>query len=343
MAKGIKLIAETAMHHEGNLEYYIKLINKIVNETNTDFVKLHLTMDLDEYMTKDHPLYVKSKGWLFTKDEWLRVLKPVQDSNKNLLLLLNDTTSVQFASRIKPEMIEIHSTCLNDIWLLEAVKQLIPKSTKIVIGTGGSTKSEIDSVINYLDWENIILMHGFQNYPTKYRDINFFKIMKLKSLYPTLKHGYADHTAWNHENNLLITLFGAATGMEYIEKHVTFDFGVERTDWSAAINLEMFNKLKEQLTLLDACNGNGDLDMNTGEKQYSTYGPMKKAGILVEDVVEGSIFKKEQVTFKRTAEISDLSQIQILNNIGSFFSKNLKAGSILNERDFTNVINKSTL
>ena len=186
-------------------------------------------------------------------------------------------------------------------------------------------------------------MHGFQNYPTKYKDINFLKIIKLKSLYPTLKHGYADHTAWNHDDNLLITLFGASIGMNYVEKHVTINYGEERTDWSAAINLEMLNKLKEKLTLLDACNGNGDLSMNTGEKEYSIYGPMKKAGILVEHVEKGSIFKKEQVTFKRTAEISDLSQIEVLNNIGSFFSNSLKVGSILNKRDFTIISNKSEL
>ena len=32
---------------------------------------------------------------------------------KNLCCLLNDTKSVDFASKFNPEMIEIHSVCLN--------------------------------------------------------------------------------------------------------------------------------------------------------------------------------------------------------------------------------------
>ena len=52
------------------------------------------------------------------------------------------------------------------------------------------------------------------------------------SLYPDLIHGHADHTSWDHEHNVLITLFGASLGMEYIEKHVTTHPGVERTDYS---------------------------------------------------------------------------------------------------------------
>ena len=70
---------------------------------------------------------------------------------------------------------------------------------------------------------------------------------------------------------------------------------------------------------------------------------MKKAGILVKNVKEGSILKKEQVTFKRTSEISDLSQVEVINNFGSFFSNSLKKGSILNKRDFTIIPTKSEL
>ena len=50
-------------------------------------------------------------------------------------------------------------------------------------------------------------MFGFQNYPTKYKNINLEKVRKIQSMYPKLKFGYADHTAWNEPNNELITLF----------------------------------------------------------------------------------------------------------------------------------------
>ena len=39
--------------------------------------------------------------------------------------------------------------------------------------------------------------------------------------------GYADHTAWNEENNGLITLLVSSNGMDFIEKHVTTEYGKE--------------------------------------------------------------------------------------------------------------------
>ena len=45
----------------------------------------------------------------------------------------------------------------------------------------------------------------------------------------------------------MITLLGAALGMEYIEKHVTNVFGQERVDWSAAVNMDMFNEIKKKM------------------------------------------------------------------------------------------------
>ena len=154
-------------------------------------------------------------------------------------------------------------------------------------------------------------------------------------LYPDMKHGYADHTAWNHENNLLITLLGAAMGMDYIEKHVTTAPGENRTDWQAAISVEDFVKIEEKLKVLEDAKGDGFLKMNKGEEEYSTFGKMKKAAVLVADVTKGDKLKLEHIRFKRTGQNSDLSQVDVIRRIGRTFTKNLSRGSTINQRDFT--------
>jgi N,N'-diacetyllegionaminate synthase len=77
------------------------------------------------------------------------------------------------------------------------------------------------SALNIFKSRETILMFGFQNYPTKYEDVNLSKIKKIQSLYPNKLFGYADHTAWNEPNNELITLLVASNNMSYVEKHVT--------------------------------------------------------------------------------------------------------------------------
>ena len=249
MSEKIKLIAETAWHHEGDFEFMLELINNII-KSKADIVKLHITLDLDEYMDVNHPAYETLKGWMFNTDQWTKIIGLIKDSKKELMLLFNDTKALKFGMKFDPQIVEIHSVCLNDIHLLDALKEEIKQNTSIVLGIGGSTLQEINNAIQILNHPNIVPMFGFQNYPTKYEDINFKKIKKIMNLYPKYAFGYADHTAWDEPNNELITLLGASLGMRYIEKHITTKHGLKRCDWNSAISIKMFNKIHKQFNYL---------------------------------------------------------------------------------------------
>ena len=177
-------------------------------------------------------------------------------------------------------------------------------------------------------------MFGFQNYPTVYEDINLNKIRRIMRLFSNFEYGYADHTAWNNEHNELITLLGASSNMMYVEKHVTTNYGENRIDWPAAISIKMFNDLHEKIKILNKLNGNGSLSMNSGELSYSIFGPMKKAAIFNADISEGSILTLDIIRFTRTKEVSDMSQLDVINSIGKKISKNLKKGSVLMNNHF---------
>ena len=70
------------------------------------------------------------------------------------------------------------------------------------------------------------------------------------NLFPEFSFGYADHTAWNEPNNILITLMGAALGMDFIEKHVTNVYGKKRVDWESTVSIDMFNEIADKLEIL---------------------------------------------------------------------------------------------
>lgn len=333
----IKLIAETAWHHEGDFIFMKNLVSKIVTKTNVDIIKMHITIDFDEYMDSGHEAYKKLKSMIFTKDQWRELITIVHQSNKEIMLLLNDTQAIEFGLSFNPTYVEIHSVCLNDIIMLERLKNNIKKETKIVLGVGGTSVDEIKNVINFLKHSNIILMFGFQNYPTEYEDVNLNKIRRLISMFPNFEYGYADHTAGDSNYNELITLLSAACGMQYLEKHVTTNFGEKRIDWSSAISLDMLNNLQEKMKILNKLNGNGSLSMNLGERNYSIFGPMKKAGVLTSDIQKGNLLKLRDIKFIRTKEISDMSQIDVINSIGKIIGNDLKKGTILMKKYFIGI------
>lgn len=332
----MKLIAETAWHHEGDFDFMKNLVSKISTISKADIIKMHITLNFDEYMHKNHVSYKSLKSKLFNKDQWIKLADIARENNKELMLLLNDIDAINFGISLNPEYIEIHSVCLNDIFLLQELKKNISKKTKIVLGVGGSDISEIQQAINYLDNKNIILMFGFQNYPTIYEDVNLLKIKKMMQMFKDFEFGYADHTSWDNENNELITVIGASSGVKYVEKHVTTNYGEERIDWSSAISIEMFNKLKNKLDILIKLNGNGLLSMNAAEKKYSIYGPMKKTAVLKKNLSKDSKLKLDDIKFIRTSEISDISQLNIINYIGTKINENLKKDTVLKLNHFKN-------
>lgn len=329
----MKIIAETAWHHDGDIHFFKELVKSISTKTEADYVKFHITLNLDEYMHSDYPAYGWAKERIFLKKQWIEIFKIAIDNGKKLMLLFNDKEAIDFGMKHNPELVEIHSVCLNDIKLLNHLSLKINHNTQVVLGVGGSDLYEIENAIGLIDSRNFILMHGFQNYPTKYEDINFNKIRKIIGLFPEFKHGYADHTAWDNKNNTIITLMGAALGIDYVEKHVSIVTGEGRPDWQSAVSINKFIEVQENLKILSRANGDGLLKLNDGEKTYSTFGPMKKAAILNKDVKKGEKLELNTFEFKRTVQNSDLSQLKIIEYIGHKFSRRLSKGHCIINSD----------
>ena len=324
-----KIIAETAWHHEGDFTFMKNLVTKICKESDVDIVKFHITLDLDEYMNKDHDAYEMLKSWMFSESNWEELIYIVRENKKELMLLLNDTMAVEFSKKYSPEMIELHSVTLNVPRLQDSVLKNISDKTKIVIGVGGCSLREIEEAVNFFHSREIVLMFGFQNYPTKYEDVNLLKIRKIQELFQGLTFGYADHTAWNEENNNLITLLVSSNGMDYVEKHITTEYGRERCDYSAAISIEQLNQLHKDLVLLNKLYGDGSMGLNEAEKKYSSYGPMKMAAIASRSLFEGDNLLEDDFYFTRTSQVSDISQIDILKVIGNKLTSNIRANKVI--------------
>ena len=83
----MKLIAETAWHHEGDFEFMKNLVSEIATKTEADIIKMHITLNFDEYMDPSHEDYTLLKPWLFSKDQWKELVNLVRDNGKEIMLL----------------------------------------------------------------------------------------------------------------------------------------------------------------------------------------------------------------------------------------------------------------
>lgn len=330
----MKLIAETAWHHEGDFDFMWRLINALIDQSQADIIKMHITLDFDEYMHQSHELYSLLKTYTFNEQQWTKLITQIKQSDKQLMLLLNDTKAIEFAQQFNPELVELHSVAINNPFLLNKLKHHIDDNTQTVFGIGGCEVAEVDYAMSY--FAHNVLMFGFQNFPTQYRNINLAKMRKLMRLFQACRFGYADHCAWDESNNELITLLCAANGMDYLEKHVTTQYGEQRTDYAAAISIKMLNQLADKIKLLAQIEGSGRLDLNAGEKLYATYGPMKMAALAKRNLAAGDILQLDDIKFQRTQQISDLSQKDVLAQIGKKTSQAIRSDELLMRHHFQN-------
>jgi len=328
------IIGETAYNHEGDITYLYKMIDDIA-ELKLNAIKFHMLLSPESYMQKKHPLIKEIKKWTFSKNQWSEIIDYSNKKGLDIIVLCDDVESIEYIleNNINVTSIELHATGLNDYFLLNAVSGF---NKQIILGVGGSTIGEINYAVDFLGNKgknNILLMYGFQSYPTKYTDINLSKMLKIRDLFK-FPIGYADHTAFDDPNNEVISCMAAMMGINILEKHYTPDYGIERIDYHAAVGKMQMLKIKELMMLALKVYGNGNLKMSKAELEYGNTGPMKKAIVAKKDIKKGEKLSMDNLWFKRTVEESPIKQNQFLQLIGLESAKDIEKDEII---DFSKV------
>lgn len=328
------IIGETAYHHEGNQDYLKRMIIDIA-EAELDGVKFHLLLDPASYMQKQHPLFKATQMFTFNRDIWSGLFSLASNQGLDIVALCDDIQSINFIIQDHPDItaVELHATSINDYFMLNKAA-FFPG--KVILGISGSTVDEIDYAVNILrnqGKEDLLLMYGFQSYPTDYRDINLFKMLKLRDLFQ-LPVGYADHTGFDDENNLFISAMGAAMGINILEKHYTPEPGVKRIDYQAAVGKKDLIKIKKLMQLYLSVYGSGSLAMSKSELIYGNTGPMKKALVARRKIEKGEKLSLENLWFKRSSANSPISQKQLFNMVGLEALRDIEEDELI---DYSNI------
>tara|TARA_B100000886_G_C20351650_1_gene461126 strand:+ start:68 stop:1057 length:990 start_codon:yes stop_codon:yes gene_type:complete len=312
----MKIIAEIAQGFEGSLTQ-AKLLLKAASSSGADIAKLQLVY-ADELATQDYIYYKLFKNLEMSFKQWKELHEYSKELKIELDLDIFGKKSLKLAEKLCIDGVKLHGTDITNIGLLKLVSK--SKIKKIYLGAGGSNLDEIEHAISILKNKKIILLLGFQSYPTPDCDNQISRITYLKKRFNNKKIeiGFADHA--NSNSSLSITLAAAAlgAGSTVIEKHLTLGKVMKLEDYESALNPDEFSNFTKTIKLcfkaLGSTSKSNDFDMSKSEKVYRKM--IRRHVTSSRDIKKGTVISAEDLVLKRTSSKNYISDInKVINKI----------------------------
>jgi sialic acid synthase SpsE len=306
------IVADMAWSHDGSVENAKKII-KASSEAKTDAIKFHIT-SLEDYMV---PQYGSGKGRVsagkeekcvydylksinLDRNAWEELFQYAKKQDLLVVAMCNDLASLKFASKLNPDIYDVHSSCLSDE---DFIKEVAKEMKPIFLGIGASTLGEIERAILWVKEtgnDAIALMYGFQSYPTKLEDMHLRYIQSLKQIF-SVPVGFADHTDGGSELALITPLVALSFGANIIEKHITHDRSFRGEDFESALNPADLKKLVHFVREIEKSFGSPAIrTFSQAELNYRQVS--KKRAVAKFDINKNTKITKDMIAFKRSDE-----------------------------------------
>lgn len=308
--KKTHIIAELAWGHDGKISQAIELMKK-AKEAGADSFSIHLT-DLPNYMVtyygngegkvsagrEDLDVYTYLEDINPTNNQWEELAKIAREIKINLCVMPNDIQSLDFSQdRLNPEFYVVSPACFAEVDMLEAIAKT---GKKTLFRIGGAYLSEIEKAINIfrnMGNDNIILLHGFQNYPTKLEETDLSLLKTLKTTF-NVEVGLADHIDGGDKLAKIIPILALPYGATYIEKHITLDRDLKSEDFESALNPDDFKEFVENIRAAEIAIGTAHFkDLNEATKRYRQV--VRKRLVAAKEILEAEEITSDKIIAKR--------------------------------------------
>lgn len=316
------IICEMSQTYEGSFEIASKLVQAAII-AQADAIKFQVFVAA-ELATEDYKHFKLFNKLEFKKEQWGRL---IDQAHVGGILALADVFGIQSAQMLADLNIDgfkIHSTDIKNFPLL----QFLAKTGKpLILSTGGSYDQEIGKAIVFLKdkgVDEIVLMHGFQSYPTLVEHTNLNKLIYLQKKYG-LPVGFADHIDGDHILHYDLCSVAMGLGACVLEKHITLDRSLKMEDYESALNPLDFRDFVARVRLLDSAFGVKTGELSDPEKVYRQN--TKKHIVAAVELHRGQIIKEEDIAMKRTAEEYDFLDREMI--IGKKVGEDIKPNQVI--------------
>lgn len=306
--KNLYTIAEVANAAQGSVENSLQIIEAAVT-TGANAIKFQL-YKYDELATPLYEKYETFKNTFYTLEERNQFIEKACDFGADVWVDVFDRWGLNVARENRDKIVAVKippTVILND----ELVKQILNLRLPTAIGIGGYEDEDIDFVLSKLKGYNndILLMYGFQGFPTPVEDTSLRRIRYLKRKYG-YPIGFADHISADSDLALRIPEYAFFAGATFIEKHITLDRSAKGLDYYSALEPLEFKEMVNNLKRCEQIFGTGKITVT--QKDYLVHAT--RITTIKPTKSEEVIFQKD-IKFRRTNNSSALYP----NEVGNYF------------------------
>ncbi len=293
----ITTIAEIANAHQGKVEEAIALF-KSAKLAGAKAIKFQI-YNAEELLVASHKRFDHFKKQSFDKSSWNLIFKTIDRKDVEVYADVFGPNSFDYAITQSLDGIKIHSSDLGNHEILSRIKDF---QGKVFISAGGSTAPElvnfINPVIEAANAYEIILMHGFQTYPTPVKDSNLNKFKFFKELFgDQISYGYMDHIDAESELSYYIPYSLLFNGVSYIEKHITHNRNHKGTDYFSSFEPQEFSSFLNNIEEIQSSYGTEDTFFSDAELTYRKQA--KKVYVWSKDLRAGNTITESDIVMKR--------------------------------------------
>lgn len=316
----LQIIAELAQGFEGKPEQACLLI-KAAATAGANAAKFQMVY-ADELATPDYEHYGLFKSLEMPNDVWQRLVRISSDLGIELQLDIFGIQSLRLSEQIGVKTIKLHGTDIANIGLVHEVGK--SSIEKVLLGAGGAHLEELDRALEILSNKQVIVLLGFQGYPTLTPDNQISRVALLvnrfKSYSQGVTVGFADHAEQNSPLSYALAATAIGAGATTLEKHLTLGRAMKLEDHESALNpdefLEFTQTMQGCFSAMGASSPVEDFCMSIGEQEYRK--KIRRHVVANKNLETGAVIAPNDLVLKRT------SADQPMTDIGDIYKKRLK-------------------
>jgi N,N'-diacetyllegionaminate synthase len=326
--KLVSVICEIASSHGGEPKSLLELLDA-AEQAQADWVKIQI-FKADSLVAPDNTAMPDFQKIEIAPSDWVDILEVAAGKKPKLIVEFFDRDSFDELGDVQGiDAYKIATADLSDNAFTNAV---CARGKPIFIGVGGATVQEVDAICEVVRAQGVgdlVLLHGFQNFPTKLEDSILDRINWLKDRYDCTV-GFADHIdAEQSEMARTLPAMAVAAGAEVIEKHITLDRAQRGYDYYSALNPSEFADFVKHIKEVAKAIGHSDGGALTpSETEYRE--KMKKFALLTHPADSGTPIGELQLHYCRT-KVPGLTRSDVEKLSSRKLRHDMAEGSVLLE------------
>jgi N,N'-diacetyllegionaminate synthase len=316
----IEVVAELAQGFEGKPEQ-ARLLMKAAASAGAQAAKYQLVY-ADELATPDYKYYALFRSLEMSDDVWAGLATYAQELGTRLYVDIFGARSLALAERIGVNVVKLHGTDIANVGFLHQVaRSSVPR---VLLGAGGAHAEELAQAVEILAGKEVVILLGFQSYPTPNDTNQIARVRLLADRYARLgarvSIGFADHAPPDSPLRYALAATAIGAGARVIEKHLTLGKAMKLEDHESALNPDEF---AEFCAVVQGCAvawgvaaETANFDMSDAEAGYRKM--IRRHVITSRDLPAGTRLSPADLILKRS------SADPVITNIESAYGKTLK-------------------